>query len=179
MSSPQIIDEANLSARLDAAIRKSLCRCFPDACEVFSRTRAWHGSPPNWTVLVEDDGTVIAHAGVVDRTIRAGDQRLRVAGVQNVFVVPEFRGRGWMRTVMTALTEEANRRDCDAGLLFCTLEIARRYQRLGWRRIERPLKRIDEDGHEQPLPSGNYILFYPLIRTELPAGVLDLQGNDW
>jgi GNAT superfamily N-acetyltransferase len=179
MPSPQIIDEVRLPARLDAAIRKSLCGCFPDGCQVFSHTRAWHGSPPSWTVLVENNGAVIAHAGVVDRIIRAGDQPLRVAGVQNVFVLPEFRGRGWMRRLMTALTEEAHQRNYDAGLLFCTLDIACRYQRLGWLLLERPLTRIDEEGRERPLPSGNYILFHPLLRTELPGGPLDLQGNDW
>jgi GNAT superfamily N-acetyltransferase len=179
MPIPQVIDETGISARLDAAIRDSLCRCFPDSHEVFSRTRAWHGSPPTWTVLVQEGETVIAHAGIADRTIRAGEQWLRVAGVQNVCVLPEFRGCGWMRSVMAVVAEEANQRGYDAGLLFCTLEVARRYQRLGWHLVSRPVTRIDEHGQPQPLPQGNHILFCPLRLADLPPGILDLQGNDW
>jgi GNAT superfamily N-acetyltransferase len=49
---------------------------------------------PAWNVIVEDAGMVVAHVGIIDRVIKAGNRQLRIAGIQNVFVLPEYRGQG-------------------------------------------------------------------------------------
>ena len=41
--------------------------------------------------VIENKGEVIAHLGVVDRTIMVGDIPIRIAGIQGVIVLPEFR----------------------------------------------------------------------------------------
>jgi predicted N-acetyltransferase YhbS len=177
---PRIISETLLTAADDAAIRAALCRCFPADHEIFSRTRAWHGTYPTWTVLVEQKGLVIAHVGIVEREILVDAQRLGVAGVQNVFVVPEHRKSGLFQRIMSVAMEESARRNLDLGLLFCTPEIAQFYVPLGWRIVEgRGVIRIDSNGLSQPLPTKNVVMFYPLRRLELPTGDLHLRGNDW
>ena len=177
---PRTITESQMEPALDAAIRTSLCACFPHDREVFAHTRAWHGCLPDWSVVREDGGTVIAHAGVVERTIRVGEEAVRVAGVQNVFVLPDYRGEGLCRLVMTAAMAEAQRRQLDFGLLFCTESLSTIYSNLDWRRLDqRTILRIDADGREGPLPPKNLGMFYPLARHDFPAGTVRLQGNDW
>jgi predicted N-acetyltransferase YhbS len=164
---------------LDAAIREALCACFPADREAFSRTRAWHGSSPDWSVVVMDDNGVIAHAGVVERKILIGSEKVLVSGVQNVFVMPDLRGRGLFRSVMSAVTEEASRRTCDLGMLFCTTDIAPLYERLGWQTAAgRKVTRIEE-GRLLPLPENNIMMFEPIRLSDLPSGDVALQGNDW
>ena len=81
---------------------------------------------------------------------------------------------------MTVAMQEAGRRDVDLGILFCTPDLARVYGWLGWRLLKgRTVTRIDEEGHQQPLPAKNVSMFYPLRRAEMPAGDIDLLGNDW
>jgi len=129
---------------------------------------------------MEHGEAVIAHAGIVEREIRAGTTPIRVAGVQNVLVLPEFRGQGLFRQVMCAAMEEARRRGLDLGLLFCTPEIGRKYTRLGWLLLTgRQVTRIDEHGRAQPLPAKNVTMFYGLRLEAVPPGDLHLQGNDW
>ena len=177
---PQIVPEAAVSPAQDAAIRAGLCICFPPDYAIFSRTRAWHGSLPAWSVLVIGGESVVAHGGIVEREILVGLKRVRIAGVQNVFVLPEFRGRGLFRQVMSAAINEARRRGLDFGLLFCTPEIGRKYARQGWQRLyRRNVTRIDEEGRPQPLPAKNVTLYYPLANRRMPPGDLDLLGNDW
>lgn len=176
----RIVDEADISPALDAAIRDSLCICFPPDREVYSQTRAWHGSHPAWSVVIERDPIVVAHAGIVEREIIARGERIRVAGVQNVFVLPGHRGRGLFRHVMSAAMHEAHRRGLELGLLFCTPEIGQKYAHLGWQTLEgRTFTRIDEHGQPQPIPAKNIAMFYPLLRTSAPEGHWHLQGNDW
>jgi hypothetical protein len=177
---PRIVCEQSLTAAEDAAIRTALCRCFPPDYEVFSKTRAWHGTLPTWTVLVEHEDLVIAHAGIVEREILVGQEPIRAAGVQNVLVVPEYRGSKLFLQIMSAAMDEAGRRYLDLGILFCTPDLARIYAWVGWQLLEeRHVVRIDDNGQPQPLPQKNVTMFYPLVRADFPPGDIHLQGNDW
>lgn len=166
---------------LDQAIRRALCVCFPPDVDVFSRTRAWHGSGPAYSaVLLDADGEPVAHAGVVDRTIDAGGEGLRVAGIQNVYVLPVWRGRDLSNQVLAAAMQEAAARGFDAGLLFCVPELARVYVPGGWKPLpETPVTRIDATGAEVPIPGKNVVMFYPLRVKTFPRGPIHLRGNDW
>ena len=177
---PRIVPEPSITSAEDAAIRAGLCLCFPPDREIFLQTRAWHGTRPTWSVLMDDEGRIVAHAAVVERQIQVGTERVCVAGVLNVFVLPECRGRGLFRQLMSATMDEARRRGLDFGLLFCTPEIGARYERLNWRLLSgRSVTRLDEDGLPQPLPAKNVTMAYPLRCPEVPAGDMHLLGNDW
>ena len=104
---------------------------------------------------------------------------MSVAGVQNVFAVPECRGRGLAELAMRAIMEEAGRRGRDQGLLFCLPKLERWYLRLGWFTLpDVPVTRV-EDGRECPLPGKNIAMSYPLGMAAFPPGPIHLQGNDW
>jgi len=177
---PKIVKEQDIDAKLDEAIRRSLCICFPDDREIFEKTRAWHGSVPAWSVLIEHEGLVVAHVAVIDRTILVGDQALRVAGVGNVFTLPEYRGKGLYFKVMKTAMAGARDQGLDCGLLFCAPRIEKVYAFIGWRTLhDVQVVRIDESGREAPIPDKNITMFLPLNRSEFPPGRVHLQGNDW
>lgn len=176
----RIIDERNMDPASDAAIRRGLCECFPGDIPVFSRTRAWHGSAAAFSVLMESGGEVVAHVGVVDRTIRAGSGRLRIGGVQNVFVLPTHRGRGMVDEIMRKSMAEAHRRGMDAGLLFCLPALEKIYARTGWQTLSlRPVWATRSTGGRYLLNEKNITMFHPLLRRTFPEGELDLHGDDW
>jgi GNAT superfamily N-acetyltransferase len=177
---PHVVLETAITSAQDAAIRTGLCLCFPPDREIFSHARAWHGSHPMWSVLVEDGDSIVAHVGVVEREILVGAERVSVAGVQNAFVLPEHRRRGLFRQIMAAVLEEAGRRGLEFGLLFCTPEIGAKYARQGWRLLDdRHVTRLDEEGRRLPLPAKNVTMFYAIAGRDLPPGDVHLQGNDW
>ena len=112
--------------------------------------------------------------------ILVGQVRVWVAGIQNVFVLPECRGSGLFRQVMSAALEEARERGMEFGLLFCSPDIGQKYARQGWQLLEdRRVTRVDEEGQSRPLPPKNVTMFYPLGGRGLPLGDLHLLGNDW
>ena len=177
---PRIIPETSLTKAEDAAIRSALCECFPADRELFAKTRAWHGTYPAWSVLVENQDRVIAHVGIVEQEILVGAEQVHVAGIQNVLVVPEYRKTDLFRRIMLTAVHEAHRRGLDLGLLFCTRELARIYGWLGWRLLKgRSVVRVDETGLLQSIPENNVTMFYPLRRPDIPAGDIHLLGNDW
>ncbi len=150
---PRIVLETSITPAEDVLIRAALCLCFPVDREVFSHTRAWHGTFPTWSVIVEHHDQVIAHVGIVERKILVGNEHIRAAGIQNVLVVPEYRKKHLFRQIMSVAIEEARRRNIDMGILFCTLNLAPIYAGLGWHLLRaRSVTRIDEKGIPQPLP---------------------------
>lgn len=176
----RIIQESEMDMPTDASIRQGLCECFPPDVEIFSKTRTWHGSGPAWSIVAEDDKRVAAHVGVVDRTIRVGDAQIRTAGIQNVFVLPDYRGQGLCDQVMNTAMDEAAQKNFDIGLLFCVPNLVRVYERCGWQNLGcREVIRIDEHGSEIAIPGKNYAMFHPLAITVFPQGLVHLQGNDW
>lgn len=176
----RIIDEKAMDVATDAAVKQGLCACFPGDVPVFSHTRAWHGSAPAYSVLIEDGQQVVAHVGVVDRVIEAGDERVRIAGVQNVFVRAEFRGRGLVDEVMRASMAEATNRGMDAGMLFCLPALEKVYARAGWRTLPpRTVWATRANGERYRLDEKNLLMFHPLAKEAFPAGTIDLNGDDW
>jgi GNAT superfamily N-acetyltransferase len=181
MLAPRIVDETELDRATDAAIKAGLIECFPADAGVFAQTRAWHGSVPTYTALVEDGGRVVAHVGVVVRTLLVvGATPVTVAGVQNVFVVPSHRKTGLVDRVMTAAIGEARARLLDCGLLFCLPVLTRVYERTGWKVLSaRPVWATGERQGRYLLDDKNVLMFLPIRRKGFPDGAIDLNGDDW
>ena len=180
MEPVQIIDERELAADLEAAIRRALVMCFPKDAEFFSHSRAWHGSAPAFSAVIVENEGVIAHLGVVLRRITVGGVSVEVAGIQNACVLPKHRGRGLCRKMLDTAMAEAKDRGADFGVLFCVADLVEVYGRCEWKQLsDRPFGRVDLDGAERPLVEGNVPMWLPLGRSEFPAGEVYLCGNDW
>lgn len=176
----RITDEAAMGPELDGEIKKGLCVAFPADVAVYSRVRAWHDSWPSYTLTLRDGDAVAAHIAIVDRMVRIGeDTFVRVAGPQNVYVLPQYQGRGLAARGLVLAMDEARRRGFDFGLLFCIPWLEKVYGPLGWLRAdERDIVRV-EDGREKPLPAKNICMYLPLNGRAFPDGPIHLNGNDW
>ena len=176
----RIIEEMEIDKKLDTSIKEGLCICFPADTEIYLKTRAWHGYHPAWNVIIKTDNTVIAHAAVIDRKIQAGKEKTYIAGITNVFVLPEYRKKELSGKLMNTAMDEARRRNYELGLLFCEAELEKVYWRCGWKLLsENRIIRIDEKGKECPLEENIHAMYYPLLRTDFPRGDIHLNGNDW
>jgi predicted N-acetyltransferase YhbS len=175
----EIIEEEQMPAALDAAVRKLLCLCFSAEVNVFSETRHWHGSAPAYSVVHLQGDTVVGHVGVVVRTIRCGERDTTVAGMQNVAVHPTLRGCGLGPKLMAATMAEAKRRGILFGLLFCLPELERYYRSVGWFNVVQPATMRDERGTRVPTPEKNICMAYQLSLAPFPNASIDLQGRDW
>src|SRR5919202_2170191 len=97
------------------------------------------GAP--WAVLVrDDDGDMVCHVGILERTILVGGCPFRVGGIARVATFPEWRRRGAATLAMRKAAEFMRHElDVDFGLLFPSRMAAPLYARLGWRAVKGPL----------------------------------------
>ena len=176
----RIYQESDIDERLDAAIKETLCICFPSSTDVFSRTRAWYDCALTWSFVIDENESIIAHLALVDRIITVDELPVKVAGVSGVCVRPQYRGRGLCRKLLSAAMRKARELHFDLGMLCANEAVAGVYAVCGWQ-VLNPITviRIDENGRDVLMPSETVTMFYPLLREQFPPGIVHLQGNDW
>jgi len=175
----ELICESAMPPDVDRSIKALLCTCFPRDADAFRVSRHWHGSAPQYSVVLRDGPDIVGHVGVVVRPITCGGKPVVIAGVQNFAVAPPWRGRGLGPRLMAEAMTEARRRELDYGLLFCLPALEPYYAALGWRRTHvRVFARFD-GGPIVELPDYNVTMYLELGPRPFPPGDIDLCGPDF
>jgi GNAT superfamily N-acetyltransferase len=175
----RIVEEIEISEKLDDAIRKTLAVCFPHHKDVYSKTHYLNDLKPVFSVVIEDGCSVIAYVGVIDRIVKVGGKEYRAAGVQNVCVLPKYRGRRLSDGVLKAAMQEAQAHRFDFGLLFTRHNIKQVYVRNGWIEIMYRKFTRTENAVNIEMPPESIKMYYPLAVKDFPTGDVDLLGNKW
>ncbi len=174
-----VIDEHDIDSSLDEAIRVTLTLSFPHRKDTFAEGRRWRGNVPLFNAVVTGNEIACGYLAVVDRTIRVGDEKLRVAGVGMVSVAPLYRGRKLIDSALVAAMEEAQKRRFDVGLLFTHSPTNRIYLRNNWFELDGAKITRVEDGAEIQMLAENIAMFHPLTRNVFPQGDIHLLGDKW
>ena len=127
-----ISNEADITIDLDRKIKKLLCNCFPKDETIFSQTRYWNDVIPKWSVMIEENQTIIAYNAIIEREIIIGSDVFSSIGIGNVCVDSEYQGRSLAKILMEKSIEQARKSKYDLGFLFCKEKIKDIYQKSGW-----------------------------------------------
>ncbi len=87
------------------------------------------GARPQLRRVARVGGKIVAHVGIIDRTIRIGRARLRMGGLAAVMTDPAHRGRGLADACLTDAVEFMRRDGFDVSILF---GIRNFYHRFGY-----------------------------------------------
>jgi GNAT superfamily N-acetyltransferase len=176
-----LINEEDISSDIDRSIRETLVVCFPADREYYQSQSWWHCTPLYRVLGRNKKGLVVAHAAMVGRSVVVGPAlfKVRVAGVQSFCVLLAYRGTGLSHRMMSIAMQEAQRRDFDAGLLFCQRQLQTVYGRMGWSQLNAAVYMLDSEKNKTLIPAKNISMFYPLRTKQLPPGDVDLAGTDW
>ena len=132
-------------------------------------------------MIAEDDGTVVAHAAVVERTIEVGGTPLRTGYVEAVAVLAERRRHGLGRRVMDHAADII-RAEFELGMLGTGVQSF--YERLGWRIWRGPSGIRTEHGLELTPDEDGYLMVLDTPRTPAldPGAVITCEwrrGDSW
>ncbi len=97
--------------------------------------------------LRDDEGRLIASAGLTLAEVEVSGARLPVVGIGGVIVNAAHRGRGLARTVVTAALERAAATGRDFAVLFCHPDRMGLYERLGFQVVDEPVIVRQPDGY--------------------------------
>jgi GNAT superfamily N-acetyltransferase len=133
-----------------------------------------------WAVLVQVDGQLASHVGIVDREVLVDGRAIRIAGIASVMTEPEFQGRGYATAALqraTAFIHETLH--VPFALLLCLEHRRTLYEGLGWRPLPGPVFCDQPDGKVLLTIPGRYIMFLPGTSEGVPVGPIDLCGLPW
>lgn len=134
-------------------------------------------APKEWHLWLRRDGRLVAHVGVLERTVAVAGDPVDVAGVGGVLTHPKHRGEGAATSGLRAAHAFIRgNRGLDLALLLCRPALVPFYGRLGWARVNARVTFAQ--------PEGSTTSPLPLMAAELgvrtwPEGPVDLRGLPW
>jgi GNAT superfamily N-acetyltransferase len=180
--SVHLIDERDLSAEQDAAIRTLLVSAFSKESAEHFRTSSYWGPRPTHRLWLEDQHhAIVAHLDLETRTIQVGDDEVLVAGIGEVATAPGLQGSGIGRRLMAEL-QRVLKTDVPVsfGILQCGDQVLGFYESTGWLRIDAPVRAIHPDSGQWETITNNVLVTPGMLPIDAwPEGAVDLQGLLW
>ena len=151
------LSTAELSAGDTAAIQALLTAAFERDEHGGFTWDDWLHAIGGTHLILEVDGTVAAHASVVERTLEISGRPIRTGYVEAVAVLPALQRTGFGSTLMRAVNDVVA--GFDLGALGTGSQAF--YERLGWLIWQGPTS-VRVDGRTEPTPDEDgYILVLP------------------
>ncbi len=117
----RLLQEIEVDKKVDREIRGGYCNCFPGKKKIFSESRYFKGTPPSWLVVAECADKIVGHIAIVERNIKICNNDAFIAGIQGVYVLPEYQEQNIFHNMMSLDIEEIQRLKYDYCLLFIVL----------------------------------------------------------
>ena len=115
----EYLPDSSVDASLDAQIRELLTTCFTKPEDVVFKTQRYFREPyPHRWMIRDNQNTIIAHVGVHEKSVDAAGHTFRIGGIAEVCVHPEFRGRGFIKTMLACVHDWLIRHEFDFAVLF-------------------------------------------------------------
>jgi GNAT superfamily N-acetyltransferase len=164
-------------AELPAAEWERLESIAEEEFSQYAIVRETEWAQPYWSFRAFEGDELVAYYNLVDRQVRIDGVPLRVAGLNNMVTLQAHRGRGYAsRLLRETQPEWVGSLGFDAGMLLCADPLVAFYGRLGWRKVEGPVK------YEQPggprVWSANCMMLDPRGVLAMDFGA-DLCGLPW
>lgn len=134
-------------------------------------------APMPWRVLVQVGHTLVAHAGVSERTVTVGTQQIRVGSLGGLFTAPAWEQHGLGSLAMqTALGFICDDRSLPFGFLTCLEHMVPFYASRGWQRIAAPVAFQQQSGAVISLSTPYHAMVYSCAGPSWPDGPVHLNG---
>lgn len=178
----RLVHENDLAASDRALIRGLLTAAFPAHAALWQERDFW-GGPLEYRLLFRDvSGQLVGHLGFAHRLIEVGSQRIKIAGIGAVAILPDYQGQGWGRRLLSKLgTHLATEAEVEFGFLQCRDVVVPFYEKLGFHRIAQQVRSFDPR-HSRWLTDDAAALIRPVSAglTSWPrVGIVDLMGMPW
>lgn len=171
-----------LIARRDADAtpgeRTLLAEWQQDAFGAQTWTAEYAWTPPEWRLLLVDDGQPVTHLKIVTRVGAVGGAAQRIGGIGSVMTPTPLRGRGYSSELLRRAEDFMfDRLQVDLGMLFCLPGLLPFYRALGWVEVRSPVWIEHPERGRIAWPEAAMVL--PRPGAEWRDAEIDVRGLPW
>lgn len=167
----KFIEDKDVNTPLDEQLICSLSTCFPH--QPIFQTQRYFKECPQYRWYMESDNQVIAHVAVHDKEIICNDEKVRIGGVAEVFVLPDYRRRGLTKRLLGEAEKWMKARNIDFSVLYGEEKI---YKSAGYNTINVIVHYLDFESKEWVTEASEDLMIKELTEKKFPEGKIDLQG---
>lgn len=129
----QFINEFQISKDTSTEINSLMKKCFPD---IDYEGRDHFKQLPHYRILAKEKGKVIGQLGIDFRVMNLNGHAIRVFGVIDLCVDPQFQKRGIGKALLDELDRIAKNSSDKVDYLFLVADSPTYYERLGFRAMD-------------------------------------------
>ncbi|MCC6422082.1 MAG: GNAT family N-acetyltransferase [Phycisphaerales bacterium] len=163
------IADSSVGPDLDRELRQLLVLCFPDTPQF--REHRHYLEPPRQRWFIRENGQLVGHVCLHRKTIGSTQGDLQIGGIAEVCIRPTHRGRGLVHQMLHKLHEWD--KNSDFQMLFGKERI---YHSSGYQTVHNPLRYFDTIKQEWITQTLEGTMIRPAIKSNWPAGPIDLRG---
>jgi len=166
--------DCQITPAQDEALRELFRVCFKREAAYLNHQRFFRELPPHRWVIFDENQNIVAHVAVYDKILSTDAGLLPVAGIAEVCVAPEYRGRGHVRAMLNEIHDWARAQGFSWSMLFGAHAI---YGSSGYETIYNPIRALDYQTGEWKTEQLTYALARALNDGAIwPNGTIDLRG---
>ncbi len=164
----EYLPDASIDADTDNELRKLLTTCFTGPQDHVFQQRRYFKEPYDHRWVIRDDANlIVSHIGVHDKEVDAGDKRWRIAGIAEVCVHPDHRGKGYVKKILYKIHDWMLPQEYSFSMLFGDNLV---YASSGYHRVEN-LRVLDQSEWKS-----RSCMIKPLSNLEWPTSNVRLMG---
>lgn len=174
MAQVEFIEDATVDSELDRQIRILLCACFTGPDDHSFRVQRYWREAPRWHWFVRGAADhLIGHVAVHDKQVGSTTGLVRIAGIGDVCVHPDHRGRGLVREMLAAAHTWLAGEQIPFGMLFGETNV---YTSSGYTNAANPIRVWSPKQQIWVTTPPGKAMIKLLGNTPWPEGLIDLRG---
>ena len=174
----EVIATDQLSDAQKESIKQLRATVYPAAIVTTMIGKQFVHAPPQWNLLVWDEGELVSRLGLLTREIISNGETKMIGGIGGVLTHPESQSQGH---ASEAMQEAARLFDEEFkvayALLFCGSRLVEFYKRLNWKPFKGVIYVDNLRGRTEF--SGNKVMVLDVKEPAPVSGSLDLKGYTW
>jgi len=120
----EYLADISVDAELDQDLRNLLSSCFKKPQDHVFKDRRYFKDPYQHRWVIKNEvGALVAHVGVHNKIVEAGEYRYKIGGIAEVCVLPEYRGHGYVRSILNDIHQWMEENKLDFAMLFGKTDI--------------------------------------------------------
>jgi len=167
----KFIEDTEVDAGLNRKLIKILSVCFDDQ-PVFKQRR-YYKEMPGCRWYIEENEQIIAHTALHEKNILLDSRLLKICGIAEVCVLPEYRGKGLVKLILKKIDQWLIDNNYKYAMLFGDENV---YSSSGYFNIDNEIKYVDYETKETKTEIIKCAMVKKLSEEPWPAGLVDLMG---